>query len=164
MCPNYFSCFTTEDKGDFLMRFRRPLARYTALLVAVVLLLQLVGCGTVIYPERRGQKAGRIDVGIAVLDGLGLLLFLIPGVIAFAVDFSTGAIYLPSGKSGHAQNRADDDIVVIKVPPEELSLAKLDEVLLAYTGEQVNLQSDALQVSEADENVSVKEQLKTLSP
>lgn len=145
------------------MRFRRPLARYMALLVAVVLLLQMVGCGTVIYPERRGQQAGRIDVGIAVLDGLGLLLFLIPGVIAFAVDFSTGAIYLPSGKSSHAQNCGDDDIVVIKVRPEELNLAKLDEVLLAYTGEQVDLQSDALQVSEADENVSVKEQLRNLS-
>ena len=24
------------------------------------------------YPERRGQSAGQIDVGVAVLDGLGL--------------------------------------------------------------------------------------------
>ncbi len=32
---------------------------------------------------------------LVVLDGLGLLLFVIPGVAAFAVDFSTGAIYLP---------------------------------------------------------------------
>ncbi len=146
------------------MRFRRPIARYMALLVAVVLLLHVVGCGTVIYPERRGQKAGRIDVGIAVLDGLGLLLFLIPGVIAFAVDFSTGAIYLPSGKSSHAQNCENEDIVVVKVPPGELNLAKLDEVLSAYTGERVDLQSNALQISEADENISVKEQLRTLSP
>ena len=27
---------------------------------------------------------------------LGLLLFFLPGVIAFAVDFTTGAIYLPA--------------------------------------------------------------------
>jgi hypothetical protein len=31
------------------------------------------------------------------LDGLGLLCFFVPGVVAFAVDFWTGAIYLPYG-------------------------------------------------------------------
>src|SRR5436305_11913731 len=55
----------------------------------------LSSCGTVLYPERRGQPAGRLGVGVVVLDGLGLLLFLVPGVVAFAVDFATGAIYLP---------------------------------------------------------------------
>ena len=38
-------------------------------------------CGTILYPERRGQPAGKIDVGVAVLDGIGLLVFLVPGVI-----------------------------------------------------------------------------------
>jgi hypothetical protein len=33
------------------------------------------------------------------LDGLGLLLFFVPGVVAFAVDFYTGAIYLPIAQS-----------------------------------------------------------------
>ena len=49
------------------------------------------------YPERRGQRTGTLDPGIVLLDGLGLLLFFVPGVIAFAVDFATGAIYLPEG-------------------------------------------------------------------
>lgn len=145
------------------MRSKRPVARYVAVLVALIFLLQIVGCGTIIYPERRGQTAGRIDVGIALLDGLGLLVFLIPGVIAFAVDFSTGAIYLPSGKSKHAKVLEHDDMVVLKVRPEELDLAKLDEVLVEYTGEEVNLQSDTVQIYEADENVSIKEQLSDLS-
>ncbi|HRX75648.1 MAG TPA: hypothetical protein P5341_16175, partial [Hyphomonas sp.] len=30
-----------------------------------------------------------------ILDGIGLLLFLIPGLIAFAVGFSNDTIYLP---------------------------------------------------------------------
>jgi hypothetical protein len=48
------------------------------------------------HNERCGRPhGGRIDWGVAALDGLGLLLFFIPGVIAFVVDFSTGAIYLP---------------------------------------------------------------------
>src|SRR5689334_12007234 len=55
----------------------------------------LASCGTILYPERRGQTAGRLDVGVVALDGIGLLLFLVPGVIAFAVDFATGTIYLP---------------------------------------------------------------------
>src|SRR5262245_1704793 len=37
----------------------------------------LASCGTVLYPERRGQPAGRLDVGVVALDGIGLLLFLV---------------------------------------------------------------------------------------
>src|SRR3954447_22013014 len=57
--------------------------------------LFLASCGTLLYPERRGQPAGRLDVGVVALDGIGLLVFLVPGIISFAVDFATGAIYLP---------------------------------------------------------------------
>src|SRR5262245_7984354 len=54
------------------------------------------GCGTLFYSERCGRPhGGRIDWKVAALDGLGLILFFVPGVIAFVVDFSTGAIYLP---------------------------------------------------------------------
>jgi hypothetical protein len=53
--------------------------------LTVCLAFLLASCGTVLYPERRGQPAGRLDVGVIALDGLGLLLFLVPGVIAYAV-------------------------------------------------------------------------------
>ena len=145
------------------MRFKRPGARCLTWLVAVIFLLQVVGCGTMIYPERRGQQAGRIDVGIAVLDGLGLLLFLIPGVIAFAVDFSTGAIYLPGGKSRRAQDFQDGDLVVINVKPGKLNMAKLDEILVEHTGEELRLHSDKVQIYEAEPNGNIMEQLRTLS-
>jgi hypothetical protein len=56
----------------------------------------LTGCGTMFYSERVGQPHSRdIDWKVAALNGLGLALFFIPGVVAFAVDFYTGAIYLP---------------------------------------------------------------------
>ena len=56
----------------------------------------VAGCGMIMHPERRGQPpGGGLDWSVVALDGLGLLLFFLPGVIAFAVDFSTGAIYLP---------------------------------------------------------------------
>jgi hypothetical protein len=55
-----------------------------------------VGCGTLLHSDRCGRPhGGRIDWKVAALDGLGLILFFVPGVIAFVVDFSTGAIYLP---------------------------------------------------------------------
>ena len=79
-------------KGEAMVK---KLVKTLYLLVCAVLIVQLVGCGTIMYPERRGQRGGRIDPGVAVLDGLCLLLFIIPGIIAFAVDFSNGTIYLP---------------------------------------------------------------------
>ena len=59
----------------------------------------LAGCGTILYPERRGQSAGRLDPAVVILDGIGLLFFFVPGVIAFAVDFNNGTIYLPNSQS-----------------------------------------------------------------
>jgi hypothetical protein len=60
----------------------------------------LCGCGALFQSERCGRPhSNEIDWKIAALDGLGLLLFFVPGVIAFVVDFSTGAIYLPIEQS-----------------------------------------------------------------
>lgn len=59
----------------------------------------LSGCGTIFYPERRGN-ATKLDPGVAILDGIGLLFFILPGVIAYAVDFTTGCIYLSSKRGG----------------------------------------------------------------
>ncbi|SCY87871.1 hypothetical protein [Desulfoluna spongiiphila] len=65
-----------------------------ALLAAV---LNLSACGYVLYPERKGQSGGKLDAAVFLLDAAGLLFGIIPGVIAFAVDISTGTIYLPAG-------------------------------------------------------------------
>ena len=61
------------------------------------------GCGTILHPERRGQPAGDLDWGIVALDAIGLFFFFIPGVIAFAVDFSNGTIYLPPRHYGERE-------------------------------------------------------------
>ena len=52
----------------------------------------------ILYPERRGQTAGHVDTGGAVIDGLWCLVFIIPGDIAFIVDFGNGAICEPGGR------------------------------------------------------------------
>ena len=66
--------------------------------VCAALLSQLAACGTLLYPERRGQLAGKIDPAVAGMNAIGVLFFVIPGLIAFAIDFASGAIYLPGGK------------------------------------------------------------------
>tara|TARA_B100001059_G_C17620428_1_gene469232 strand:- start:257 stop:628 length:372 start_codon:yes stop_codon:yes gene_type:complete len=60
---------------------------------------QLAACGTLFYPDRRGQISGKVDPVIVALDAIGILFYVIPGLIAFGIDFATGAIYLPNGKT-----------------------------------------------------------------
>jgi hypothetical protein len=57
----------------------------------------VLGCGTILYPERSGQPVGKLDIWVVLLDSIGLVYFVVPGLVAFAVDFTTGAIYLPPG-------------------------------------------------------------------
>ena len=68
--------------------------------VALALSLNLIaasGCGYIIYPERQGQTGSRIDPVVAAMDAGLLLLYIVPGLVAFAVDFTNGTIYIPPG-------------------------------------------------------------------
>jgi len=98
-----------------------------------VLSFQLISCGTILYPERRNQKAGRLDVGVVLLDAIGLLFFLIPGIIAFAVDFSTGAIYLPASKDDKAKNQGK--YRVVHFDPKNYTKESLEEIIRKETGQ-----------------------------
>lgn len=63
------------------------------MVLSVAMASQLASCGTILYPNRRGTAGGHVDTGVVVMDGLWCLLFIVPGAVAFIVDFSTGAIY-----------------------------------------------------------------------
>jgi copper chaperone CopZ len=113
-------------------------------LVCAVLIVQLTGCGTLMYPERRGQKGGRIDAGVAVMDGICLLFFIIPGVIAYAVDFSTGTIYLP----GTARGPLDlNDIKQVKFDPKHYTNETIEKIIKEETGYTVKLNQDNMKIS-----------------
>lgn len=106
-----------------------------SLALTVLLTCQLAACGTLLYPERRGQTEGRIDPGIAILDGVALLLFIIPGLIAFGIDFTTGAIYLPPGEANQ-QLREDNDtpMRVVYAPPDRRDTESIEAIVEANTG------------------------------
>jgi len=122
---------------DPLGNSRRKVRVASALTIGLVVFL--ASCGTLLYPERRGQPAGRLDVGVVALDGIGLLVFLVPGVIAFAVDFATGAIYLPPGYAKLAPS-ATTDLRQVRVDPPELTPRRLEAIVQEQTGKTVSLQ------------------------
>jgi hypothetical protein len=98
----------------------------------------LASCGTILYPERRGQPAGRLDIGVVALDGIGLLLFLVPGVIAFVVDFATGAIYLPPESAMLAPGMGAE-LRKVQVDPAELTPERVAAIVREQTGKSVSL-------------------------
>jgi len=111
--------------------------------ITALLVFQLTGCGTLLYPERRGQLTGHLDAGVVILDAVGLLLFIIPGVIAFAVDFSNGTIYLPAQPI--IIHRAD--LKQIKFDPKRTSLAQIEKIIREQTGYVVNLKQKNVRIS-----------------
>lgn len=116
-------------------------SRRNFLVTAVLSVCSAAGCGTILYPERRGQRTGVLDTGVVVLDALGLLLFFIPGVIAFAVDFSTGAIYLPQGNEPTlSKSNKSRGLQSISLTPSQLSRPQIAEAVSQHTGRDIQLE------------------------
>lgn len=116
--------------------------------VAAALISQSFGCGTILHPERKGQVNGRIDAGIAVLDGIGLLFFILPGVVAFAVDFTNGTIYLPGGKKGAALER-------LRFDPRGDAKAAVERLLRARTGRTIRLDQRGMRVRRLESRAEI---------
>jgi len=147
---------------------RSYLKRGFLFLALVGLLNVQVACGTILHPERKGQEAGRIDPAIAILDGVGLLFFFIPGVIAYAVDFSNGTIYLPpeelEGSDGNQTSSLEEvpeelktidgeEMVAIQVDRQKLrNKAYIERVIKERTGRNVDLDDEHVDVQSADGN------------
>jgi hypothetical protein len=111
------------------------LQKFFKVMLTGILVFQLAGCGTLLYPERRGQVAGHLDAGVVILDAVGLLFFIIPGIIAFAVDFGNGCIYLPTR---HVVTTTAD-LKVIRFDPKHTTLAEIEKIIKDQTGHTVKL-------------------------
>ncbi|MCF6159664.1 MAG: hypothetical protein E3K32_14105 [wastewater metagenome] len=120
------------------------LSEIVKVFIIILLCFQMVSCGTILYPERRNQSAGRIDLTVALMDGLWLLVGLVPGIVAFAVDFATGAIYLPSSNTGQLD---DDHIRTVRFDPETTTLAQIEEIICKETGHDIKLSDERITYS-----------------
>jgi hypothetical protein len=109
--------------------------------LVAALLGQLTACGAIFYPERRGQIDGRIDPGIAVLDAVGLLFYIVPGLIALGVDFTTGAIYLPHGRTAQVAPETLHNAVGVDGKVDNI---KLQAILETELGQRLPLNDPRL--------------------
>lgn len=120
-------------------------------------LLQVSACGTIMHPERKGQSEGSLNTKIVVLDAIGLLFYLVPGVIAFAVDFNNGSIYLPKGSASiDAGNIEAGNINVVNIQGD-MTNEKIEQVLREQTGTNVSLDKDDVELSEKSVTLSALE-------
>ncbi|WP_448679147.1 polyribonucleotide nucleotidyltransferase [Pseudomonas nicosulfuronedens] len=118
----------------------RLATRVSCAVLSAALFSQLTACGTLFYPDRRGQIDGRIDPAVAALDAVGLLFYVIPGLIAFGVDFATGAIYLPDEKYSVAPETLKDAVS----EDGTVDKAKLKAILERETGRSLPLDDPRL--------------------
>lgn len=121
--------------------------RFVAVGVLGALEVATAGCGTVLHPERRGQAAGPLDWGVVALDAVGLFFFFIPGVIAFAVDFNNGTIYLPAdGRAPQYQSASapsQGELRSVAIPGQQVTPEAIEKTIAQETGRQVRLRPGA---------------------
>ena len=133
------------------------LKQVNSFLLSVLLVATTSGCGTILHPERKGQTGGQLDPSIVVLDALGLLFFLIPGVIAFAVDFSNGTIYLPGGGSAQL---TDEELDQVLASDSSVNKKELERVLEARLDRPLDLSDEALEVRALDSQAQLQSLLR----
>ncbi len=110
-------------------------------LLVATLLTQLSACGTLFFPDRRGQIEGRIDPVVAGLNAIGILFYVIPGLIAFGIDFASGAIYLPGGLTSQVDPQ---DLQNVVDADGKIDAAKLKTLIEVQTGHSLPLDDPRL--------------------
>lgn len=110
-------------------------------LLVATLLTQLSACGTLFFPDRRGQIEGRIDPVVAGLNAIGILFYVIPGLIAFGIDFASGAIYLPGGLTSQVDPQ---DLQNVVDADGKIDTAKLKALIEMQTGHSLPLDDPRL--------------------
>ena len=81
------------------------------LAISLVTSLCFYGCGTILKEEQINQPhSGKLDWKIVLLDGIGLIFFIVPGVVSYAVDYSNGTLFLPAGRSLKLGGLSEDEI------------------------------------------------------
>ena len=121
------------------------ISRRSVLVLASSLGVHLSGCGLLLYPERRGQPLGRLDWTVVALDTIGLCFFFVPGLIAFAVDFTTGTIFLPEGEV--AANALQHPALIRRsIPKDRLSIQAIEQVVSAHARQPIRLEDGQYEI------------------
>jgi hypothetical protein len=122
---------------------KKRIIKVLQVLLCVVLIAQLIGCGTIMHPNRIGQKGGDIDPVVAILDGVCLLFFIVPGVVAFAVGFVNGTIYFPHR---HRYSMDIKDYTHVKFDPNHSTAEDIEKIVKQETGCNIKLNQEGIKV------------------
>lgn len=129
------------------MKDNRRIIKLFSILILGALVIQIAGCGTIFYPERRGQTVhGGIDPLVAITDSAWWLVYIIPGFIAWGVDLYTGALYMPSGQTRFTNQPDNQSMVVIKVNPKQLDQKMIEQVVSTQVGQKIDLDDPSVQI------------------
>ena len=128
------------------MLFGKNIRTGLCLISITIVLIQASACGFILYPERKGRTTGRIDPGVAILDAILLIPGILPGVMAFAVDFITGCIYLPGGSVDVNHVSEGQNPKHLVQAAEQLDIPTLERLLSQQTGHTVDLDKDMIRV------------------
>jgi hypothetical protein len=108
-----------------------------------------------------------------IMDGALLFLFILPGVIAYAVDFATGCVYLPPGQIVlDADDLEPGELRVIHMKPEQMNMDAVNRAVQQHTGIMIQehtqnlriFRPDAAQIDIQQELAQLQAGQKPLSP
>jgi hypothetical protein len=78
---------------------------------------------------------------VAALNAVGILFYVIPGLIAFGIDFATGAIYLPNGQNAQVDPQ---DLRKVVDAEGKIDNARLKALIEQQTGHSLPLDDPRL--------------------
>lgn len=129
------------------MRTKTRFLKWLAVFVLVFMILQTVSCGTILYPNRRGAShSPDLDPKVVIMDAAGLVFFIIPGLVAYIVDFYTGAIYLGPGEKAWGQHSEPENLATATRYVTSLDKSTLEEILSQHLGRKIDLAEENLMV------------------
>ena len=87
-----------------------------------------------------------------------MVLFIAPGMTAFAVDITNGTLYFPGGRGHSSGSAGTEHMTVIRVNPDEPNEIGLQEIVKNHTGISIRLNQRNVKVYELDryENIEAK--------
>ncbi|GAB6095450.1 hypothetical protein JCM14469_17020 [Desulfatiferula olefinivorans] len=137
------------------MLLQKKILKTLAGLAVLTVLLQTVSCGFILYPERRGRTSGYIDPGVAILDAILFIPGILPGVVAFAVDFTTGCIYTSERRFSAELLNGEQDPGLLDQAILQLDIPALEHVLSEKAGKPVMLDPAGIRVLRVNDRETI---------
>ncbi len=108
--------------------------------LAGIMMVQLSACGTLFWKERIGKASSdKVDTTVLILDCCGLLLGIIPGVVALILDFNNKSIYFSKGEPGAASLDKMDTSNMVVIKLDKMDRESIESAISRELGRKVDI-------------------------